>query len=1198
MIQNTKTFRACLLTILTSFAAMAQTANQNYTKTTTYREAGGGRPAVSITYFDGLGRPIQQLAHQMSPTGKDIVTHIEYDASGRQAKEFLPYPSQTPPLEYDSNAATEVATFYASPSLARTGNPTFEATGNPYSEKLFETSPLGRVLKQAAPGNAWKMPASAADPDHTIRTEYLSNSVADAVRLYKAANGALSGGYYPATLSQQGTYPAGTLYKTVVRDENWTPSSGSSHTVQEFKNKEGQVILKRTWGSSIVNNAPSEGWHDTYYVYDDFGNLAFVLPPISDGSTSQADLDGLCYQYRYDERKRLVEKKLPGKQWEFIIYDNLDRVVATGPAFSPFNDITASGWLFTKYDVFGRIAYTGWMQASVTSAERNTLQAARNAQTANLSEAKTASDNTVNGVAFRYTNQAWPTGSGWHVFTVNYYDSYAFPGAPSAFADVEGQPVYYNLTVLPKGLPTGSWSRVLEASTAVAGELSYNLYDHKARPVRVRTLNYMGGYTQTDTKLDFSGKVLYTVTGHNRTATGSLVTVREDFTYSSQDRLLNRSHKIGNRASEFLSKNTYDELGQLISKKTGGSSLTAPLQKVDYAYNVRGWLKGINDTEMLAKPGDPADLFAFKISYDDPLAAQPQFNGNISETYWRTANDNILRRYAYQFDSIGRLASASYQKPETISAPDSYRESQQYDKNGNIRKLQRFGEFDDAVVAMMVDDLDYAYLPNSNRVAKVTDYTNSPAGFRDDSDGTNDTQDDYAYDMNGNMVSDQNKNIDLIAYNHLNLPTKITFAGGATIEYLYNANGKKLRKTVTESAMPVKTQEYLDGFDYANGTLEAIHTAEGYVKAASDGTRPAFNYIYNYKDHLGNIRLSYTRDPVSEQVVIIEENNYYPFGLTHKNYNTTKRMYDRMGGGVIEFCPDCPFMYSYNYKFNGKEFQEELGLNMTAMDFRQYDNALGRFNSLDVLSELAPGITPYRFAYNNPVFWADPSGLFETKQAAMDHIQTYGLSGATVSYNDNRGYWEIDNNGYTFGYENGNFKIAYNTEDGATVLHTIKGSSFKNFFSDSSAVQTQNDSRAWNDTANALGIGMGIQQELIGYSIAQNYKSARNPWAFAKLRETQQAWRTTNTLGKVGKGLLTTTKVMGVASGVVQIGIKGVEIYDKGVENATVRDWADLGVNTAGVVAAVFFASNPVGWVVGAVALGYSIGTTIYDASN
>lgn len=995
MIQNTKTFRACLLTILISFAAMAQTANQNYTKTTTYREAGGGRPAVSITYYDGLGRPIQQLAHQMSPSGKDIVTHIEYDASGRQAKEFLPYPSQSVPLEYDPNAATEVASFYASPSLARTGNPTFEATGNPYTEKLFESSPLERVLKQAAPGSAWKMPGSPTDTDHTIRTEYLSNSVADEVRLYKAANGALSGGYYPATLSQQGTYPAGTLYKTVVRDENWTPSSGSSHTVQEFKNKEGQVILKRVWGSSLVNNAPVEGWHDTYYVYDDMGNLAFVIPPLSDGSGSQADLEGLCYQYRYDERKRLVEKKLPGKQWEFILYDNLNRIIATGPANSPFTDMTGTvGWLFTKYDVFGRVANTGWMQATVTSQSRNTLQAARNAQTG---------------------NQPWPTGSGLYILSANYYDSYDFPGAPTGFADVEGQPVYYNLSTQPKGLPTGSWTRIPETSLAMAGELSYTFYDYKARPIRTRTSNHLGGYTQIDTKLDFSGKVLYTVTEHRRTNTDATLTVREDFTYSSQDRLLSRSHKIGNKAAELLSQNTYDELGQLISTKTGGSALIAPLQKVDYSYNVRGWLKGINDIGTLAKPGDPADLFAFKISYDDPQAAQPQFNGNISETYWRTANDNILRRYAYQFDSIGRLASASYQKPETISAPDSYRESQQYDKNGNIRKLQRFGEFDDAVVAMMVDDLDYAYLPNSNRVAKVTDHTNSPAGFRDDSDGTNDTQDDYAYDLNGNMVSDQNKRIDVIAYNHLNLPTKITFVGGATIEYLYNANGKKLRKTVTESAMPVKTQEYLDGFDYANGTLEAIHTAEGYVKAASDGTRPAFNYIYNYKDHLGNIRLSYTKDPVSEQVVIIEENNYYPFGLTHKNYNTTKRMYDRMGGGVIEFCPDCPFMYSYNYKFNGQEFQEELGLNMYDMPFRDYDPAIGRWTGMDPVLDYER--SPYNGFDNNPAFWADPSGADVT---IGGNITTATGKDAGSLYNALLSY--MDNGSAEFGAEG---KIEY-----------------------------------------------------------------------------------------------------------------------------------------------------------------------------
>ncbi len=138
----------------------------------------------------------------------------------------------------------------------------------------------------------------------------------------------------------------------------------------------------------------------------------------------------------------------------------------------------------------------------------------------------------------------------------------------------------------------------------------------------------------------------------------------------------------------------------------------------------------------------------------------------------------------------------------------------------------------------------------------------------------------------------------------------------------------------------------------------------------------------------------------------------------------------------------------------------------------------------------------------------------------------------------------------------------------------------------------------WNNVANGLGIGMGVQQEVLGYAVAQNYKSARNPWAFTSLRETQQAWRTTNTLGKVGKGLLTATKVLGVTAGVIQIGVKGAEIYDKGFQNATVRDWTDISVNTAGVIATVFFASNPIGWAVGAAALAYSVGTTIYDAST
>jgi hypothetical protein len=136
------------------------------------------------------------------------------------------------------------------------------------------------------------------------------------------------------------------------------------------------------------------------------------------------------------------------------------------------------------------------------------------------------------------------------------------------------------------------------------------------------------------------------------------------------------------------------------------------------------------------------------------------------------------------------------------------------------------------------------------------------------------------------------------------------------------------------------------------------------------------------------------------------------------------------------------------------------------------------------------------------------------------------------------------------------------------------------------------------NAANGLSIAFGIKQEMWGIAIAQNFKSAQNPWAFASLRGAQQAWRTTNTLGKFGSRMLTATKVLGTVAGAIQVGMKGMEIYEKGASNATVRDWTDLGVNTAGVVAAVFFASNPIGWAIGAGCLAYSVGTIVYDSYN
>ncbi|SNZ01914.1 hypothetical protein [Flagellimonas pacifica] len=141
-----------------------------------------------------------------------------------------------------------------------------------------------------------------------------------------------------------------------------------------------------------------------------------------------------------------------------------------------------------------------------------------------------------------------------------------------------------------------------------------------------------------------------------------------------------------------------------------------------------------------------------------------------------------------------------------------------------------------------------------------------------------DTAKEYGYDANGNMTSDRNKGILDIDYNHLNLPTKVAMGGG-TISYIYDAMGTKLKKKVGATG-PIT--EYAGNFIYENGNLQFFNHPEGY--AASDGNG-GYYYVYQYKDHLGNVRLSYMDD--NGTLEIVEENNYYPFGLERIGYNNS-----------------------------------------------------------------------------------------------------------------------------------------------------------------------------------------------------------------------------------------------------------------------------------------------------------------------
>ena len=328
------------------------------------------------------------------------------------------------------------------------------------------------------------------------------------------------------------------------------------------------------------------------------------------------------------------------------------------------------------------------------------------------------------------------------------------------------------------------------------------------------------------------------------------------------------------------------------------------------------------------------------------------------------------------------MKDATYQKSGQLT--NMYNESLSYDKNGNIKNLSRNGDRDEQYLPIQIDNLEYGYATNSNKLLNVADNSNNTSGFKDG----NTTGDDYVYDANGNMTVDKNKNISSIVYNHLNLPTKIIFPTG-NIVYFYNASGQKVQKVVTENTT-VTTTDYLGGYQYQNTVLQFFPTVEGYVKNTPVSVTNSYSYVFNYTDNLGNTRLSYTKDTTTGSLKILEENNYYPFGLKHNGYN------------VDNFQP------GYKYKYNGKELQDELGLNMYAYGARNYDPAIGRWVNIDPLlndldfkfdpndidkdddEELAfaikttlgngggiyntDNLNPYSYGYNDPVRFDDPDG--------------------------------------------------------------------------------------------------------------------------------------------------------------------------------------------------------------------------------
>ncbi|WP_345954237.1 DUF6443 domain-containing protein [Mucilaginibacter sp. PAMB04168] len=777
--------------------------NQNYVITYTSRKSGVLDPTAAtasvcdemqtIKYFDGLGRPMQTVQVKGNPDAtKDLVQPVAYDQFGREAVKYLPYTTSAGIAgSYRESAIADQLSFYHPVGTAATvtqlpgGLPHIPT---PYAATVFEASPLNRPVEQGAPGNDWQ-PGSG----HTVRMEYGTNTNADAfhtVKLYNAKVVNAAGQEYKRELTSIKNYDANELYLNILKDENWVTADGLAGQTHEYKDKEGRVVLKRIFNKKPAPDNTIETL-STYYVYDDLGNLSFVLPPgcIPDNTVPiQATQDAFCYQYRYDHRNRLIEKKLPGKGWEGMVYNKLDQVIFSQDA----NQKARQEVSFVKYDALGRVIMTG-IEPGHAEASMMVLQQAVNEQYDNPQSGFTQWEVPQTSGDLGYTNTAFPTGASRQALTVNYYDDYTFLGNPTVSALNTGN---FGAPVSPqsknvKGLLTGTLINILGTGN---GLLSVNYYDEEGRVVQSKSRNHLQGTDIVNNTYSFTDELLSSTRVH--TVGSNTTTIANTYNYDHMGRKLETRQWINNAANEvLLSKLEYNEVGQLKTKSIGNG-----LETMQYAYNERGWLKSQN-----------APRFNLSLNYQDhPNAAYKQWNGNISAQVWGPAANTSQHHYDYHYDKLNRLTEGT--------SDENFNEQLSYDVMGNITQLTRS--------PMGTNNYHYG----GNQLTSIDGFVN----------GT------YEYDENGNQKKDNTKGI-TIAYNLLNLPQTIT-KGAQTMTNQWLASGVKTRKVVSGGI----TRDYVGGIEYNNGQIEFIQTEEGRAVPAGGGN---YTYDYYLKDHLGNTRV-------------------------------------------------------------------------------------------------------------------------------------------------------------------------------------------------------------------------------------------------------------------------------------------------------------------------------------------------------
>lgn len=789
----------------------------------TFSATNGMSVLVNTAYKDGSGRTLMNITRNNS--GNDVITPVDGRLS-KTRQRILSYPSSTQSY-FKNNVYTEQKNYYLNQADYSQENTTA------YSASISSSDQGLPTRKVYSPGKAF-----VGQQRGTTQTVNINNNS-----------------------EVPNISPSSDISNYYVKGRVWVKKYEGQHgqTTVEYLNKDNVLIGKKVYAGA---GSSTTGWLETYYTYNDFGQVSRIIPPKAAELLSGnpiPNVDKLCYSYSYNKYGQLQSRNVPGKtNAESIIYDRKRRPVLTQSSLQKADN----KFSFSIYDSRNRVVLSGVLDNS--SYNYTVAQWQTHIDNGNTTIPIVAI--WTNGISGSYPS----TIANCDIQLINYYDAYDQSPEQRTFdnqfvsfyltgpSDIVPTPYYFT-----QGKLIASKEKVVtNSSTAIFPNewiTRVFFYDEEGRVIQTHTKNPWGNWDVDAAQYNFVGQQIFTVSTFQAWSSANKISTtiqyRNTF-HPLTGRLESTEQKIDAGLWQPIASYVYDAVGRVKTKWLGG------VEKQDYKYNIRGELKSINGDYVSGTTSMPTTVtFAEELSYENGFDTR-RYDGLVSGFKWKTASGPTAA-YGYTYDNAGRMTQADYRDWSSVSGTTSWNKTNRdytssaisFDASGNIKTMTQYGPLANNTYGK-IDELDYQYdagnqlqwVKDKGGVSPLDDYNTTPA--------LEDTPPTYTYDADGNLASDPRKQLTM-SYNLFDKPLSISKSGGGTIANIYSANGTLLKKTVTENGT-TKNYIYWGPYVYQDNNLQYFLHPEGRSRWIGDSN--FFRNDFFIKDHLLNVRNTVTVD--------------------------------------------------------------------------------------------------------------------------------------------------------------------------------------------------------------------------------------------------------------------------------------------------------------------------------------------------